>query len=587
MIMNVAILIMPVLFVAAWLLAIAAPSTWYSRATPFVEDRMLIAAGSVGLALWFVVWLLGKVAPSASTPRIITLVSLTAFAGAFVVAAIAWRRVGFARERRAFWWVAIPALLLLAASSLTATGLGILWSGPGTIVEIQSQRYLAMPGDNLIPNFFAAGLRNANIPVPLMGDWYSADRPPLQTGLLLLFSKALEKTIRLSIYNGDGYIAIVCQSFFSIAVFRFARTIARSRAVGAVAAAAAILVPATGIYVFYPWPKLLAAAFLLTAFSLTLDLLRSERQPNQYVITIGILWGVCISLALLSHGGSLFGVIPLAVIFFVACLRRCEPARTSLRVLSASVIAAIATYLPWTIYGKVTGEDHGRLIKWHFAGNSTPSTTPSVDVLREAYARLTFDDWLSIKRANFVALYRKPDSPTTLRQLIEQFQDTPRWRVLDYQILMYACAPALLWILLLLVLLLTPRRSRIFPLLRPLAIVLVWLAVTIMVWCLMMFLPGSTVPHQGPIITIFLPTIVFAMIVTTLSYRFGLVMLAVQFVLFAYVMIPPNSIRFDSLSREFHPSPVAIALALVGVACGIAALIVARWSDSAPRIRTT
>ncbi len=282
MIMNVAILIMPVLFVAAWLLAIAAPNTWYARAAPFVEDRMLIAAGSVGLALWFVVWLLGKVAPSASTPRIITLVSLTAFAGAFVVAAIAWRRVGFARERRAFWWVALPALLLLAASYLTATGLGILWSGPGTIVEIQSQRYLAMPGDNLIPNFFAAGLRNANIPVPLMGDWYSADRPPLQTGLLLLFSKALEKTIRLSIYNGDGYIAMVCQSFFSIAVFRFARTIARSRAVGAVAAAAAILIPATGVYVFYPWPKLLAAAFLLTAFSLTLDLLRSG-APTQPV----------------------------------------------------------------------------------------------------------------------------------------------------------------------------------------------------------------------------------------------------------------------------------------------------------------
>ncbi len=216
-----------------------------------------------------------------------------------------------------------------------------------------------------------------------------------------------------------------------------------------------------------------------------------------------------------------------------------------------------------------------------------PSTISSADVLRSAYARLTFDEWLSIKRANFEALYRKPDSPTTLRQLVEQFQDTPRWRVLEYQTLMYAYAPALLWILLLLVLLLTPRRSRIFPLLRPMAIVLVWLAATIMVWGLMMFLPGSTVPHQGPIIAIFLPTIVFAMIVTTLSYRFGLVMLAVQFVLFAYMMIPPNNIRFDSLSRDFHPSPVAIALALVGVACGIAALIVTRWSDSAPRIRTT
>ncbi len=587
MIMNVAILIMPVLFVAAWLLAIAAPSTWYARAAPFVEDRMLIAAGSVGLALWFVVWLLGKVAPSASTPRIITLVSLTAFAGAFVVAAIAWRRVGFARERRAFWWVALPALLLLAASYLTATGLGILWSGPGTIVEIQSQRYLAMPVDNMIPNFFAAGLRNANVPVPLISGWYSADRPPLQTGLLLLFSKVLEKTIRLSIYNGDGYIAMVCQSFFSIAVFRFARTIARSRTVGAVAAAAAILIPATGIYVFYPWPKLLAAAFLLTAFSLTLDLLRSGRQPNQYVVTIGILWGVCISLALLSHGGSLFGVIPLAVIFFGACLRRCETARTSLLVFSASAIAAIATYLPWTIYGNVTGEDHGRLIKWHFAGDMAPSTISSADVLRSAYARLTFDEWLSIKRANFEALYHKPWSPSTARQLLDRFQDTPSWRVLEFHVVLFTACMFVVWIPPLIALLLTPRRRLLQPLLGPSALTLAWLAAMLVVWCLMLFSPGSTLPHQGSAIAIFLPTIVFATIVTTLSYRFGLVMLTVQSVLFAYMMIPPNNIRFDSLSRDFHPSPVAIALALVGVACGIAALIVTRWSDRAPRIRTT
>ncbi|WP_225852883.1 hypothetical protein, partial [Haemophilus parainfluenzae] len=54
---------------------------------------------------------------------------------------------------------------------------------------IANTRFLpggSLPPDNILPYLFAERLYHGIDPRPLLGEWQSSDRPPLQAGLLLL-----------------------------------------------------------------------------------------------------------------------------------------------------------------------------------------------------------------------------------------------------------------------------------------------------------------------------------------------------------------------------------------------------------------
>lgn len=547
-----------------WLLAAALPPVWLRRALPAVEDRMLISIGVASLSLWFAAWLIGYIAPLTIAPHLITLLCLAVFAAPVVYALSCLRRPLPAGDTRALVTIALPALLLMIAGYLVVTGFGILWTGAGTIVEIQQSRYLAMPGDHIIPDFFASGIRNADIPSPLMGDWYSADRPPLQVGFLLLFAKVLEKGLKISTYNGDGYLGIACQALFIVATYRFVRTLTACRRAASVACVAAFLVPASGLYIFYPWPKLLSAAYLLIAAAITIDLLRRRTAPAR-VRSSSVVFGIATSLALLSHGGVIFAIIPLTVAFIVGIVRTTPSIRTALARIVAVLLAAAITYLPWWLYGKVTGEDHSRLLKWHLGGDTSISDAAPLPTIIRAYETAGWHQTLASKVQNIEALIRQPGSPTKVSEVIVLFQQTPAWRVAESQVLMYAISSVVLWIVPLVILLLSRHRRSITRFVGPTLWVLAWIVSSIFVWCLLMFLPGSTVPHQGPIVVIFLPTILGAALVSLGSFRGALITLLVQSAAFIYVTVPPNSATWESLP----PIPVshtALAMILLGIA---------------------
>ncbi len=579
MISTALLIVAPAVVVVVWLVAIASPGTWFARVIREPEDRMLLAAGSVASALWFAAWLVIKVVPASHAAQAVTAISAAAFLSAFAAAGFARLHVRGRRDWVAYWRTAIPVGLLLLAAFLVTTGLGLLWSGPGTIVELQAYRYLDMPTDHLIPIFFADGLRGGGVPSPLLDGWYSADRPPLQTGFLLLFTNVLETGLGLPRQNTDAYISIVCQTLFVVAVFRFARCVTQSRAVGAVCAVAVILVPATGIYMFFTWPKLLAAAYVLTAFSLTLDLLRSRARPARGLRWIGGCFGLAAALALLSHGASIFTIVPVLVVFAAACIRRTESRPQRAMLMLVGGIAAAVTYLPWLAYGKLTGEDHGRLIKWHLAGNPAGSLTPTLTDIWTAYGNLTLADIVAAKRANFETLFHAPSTPTTLSDLIALLQDAPSWRFAEFQCLLLISGIAVVWLVPLGALILSPRRRRLRPLLQTTWLTLAVAVASLTLWCLLMFSGGATIPHQGSIILIFLPTLLCALLVSALSLRIGIVVLIVQAAVFAYLMIPPSRMRFDAIPADYAPSPVALLVLALGIACGLAGLVAASVAD--------
>lgn len=579
--MPLATIVAVPVIIALWLAAIAAPGTPWSRRIPALEDRMLLSAGVVALALWLGAWILGMAAPALIAPRSVALLCLMAFASAFAVAGWSLIRLRAPGTRRRFAGGTLPALAAFVAAFLIAVGFGILWTGPGTIPEIQMFRYLQMPGDHLLPILFANGLRGADVPAPLMGDWFSADRPPLQTGFLLLFGKALSMGLGLSLYDADGYVGVACQALFAIAVVRFGRSVSGRAAVGAVAGIAALLLPSSGIYLFFPWPKLLAAAFLLTAFSLTIDLLRREGIARHATRTAAVLSGISIALALLSHGGALFGAIPLAAILLVGLLRSAPRRSGGLAAAGFALAAAAATYLPWYVYGRVTGEDRGRLVKWHFAGDTTPSETSTLTILRSAYERITWEQWLDARVANVQKLVTDPNYIVGPSELWRMALDTTPLRVLDSQVLLIAVLFVIVWIPGLALLLWGRRRREALGAIWGSALGLGWLIAMLGVWCLMIFLPGATVPHQGPTVAIFLPAALAAVVVARLSLGVAVVTLIVQFVAYALIMVPPNGVRVVDLTRDATPSGTAIAVLVLGVALAAAAIVAGRWADRA------
>lgn len=79
--------------------------------------------------------------------------------------------------------------------SLMIQMIGLTYSGTGDYFENATYRYIDLALDNRLPAFAAAELVGGRYPIPLMSDWLTSDRPPLQTGLLLILSSFFTSSI--------------------------------------------------------------------------------------------------------------------------------------------------------------------------------------------------------------------------------------------------------------------------------------------------------------------------------------------------------------------------------------------------------
>lgn len=145
---------------------------------------------------------------------------------------------------------------------------------------------------------------------------------------------------------------------------------------------------------FYVWPKLLAAAMLLGAAALILTPAWLEIRRSR----IGApLVAALLALAMLSHGSSIFGIIPLAIIG----LWRGVP---SVRWLVTAAVTAAILYVPWDAYQKYGDPPGNRLTKWMLSGMIGPDSASLSHDLRVAYSRAGVGGALHDKVENFVTM---------------------------------------------------------------------------------------------------------------------------------------------------------------------------------------
>lgn len=389
-------------------------------------------------------------------------------------------------------------MALVALASVFIISLGFIYGKPDSVQDYAAHRFgpQNLSIDNFLPKLLADAVFHGHIPIPLVGDWLSSDRPPLQAGLALWHYPWTHGNRDLP-YQ---ILATIFQLTFLAGLWAYLEASSVSRKAIALILAMTLFSGFTILNSFYSWPKLLPLSFLFIAAAYLLtDRYRFIRNNWR----VGALIGAAAAFAMLCHGGSAFGLIGIALTLFL--LRR-VPGR---RFLFAVATAGVLLYLPWSLYQKYYDPPGDRLLKWHLGG--TIAAHPEVkfrDLVITNYSNLHFKGVVEYKAANFTGLTDSSGFTQHFPILIQGFvsgdQEKRAAAVASLRnsmflrwfpsIDLFSFAPLALLCCMVL-------RRRGSPELQQAWRLLLCTATTLAAWCLLMFGPATTITHQGCYLT--------------------------------------------------------------------------------------
>ncbi|HEU4462797.1 MAG TPA: hypothetical protein VFR75_09420 [Solirubrobacterales bacterium] len=287
-----------------------------------------------------------------------------------------------------------PPLGLWALGSLFLVFLGFIHGGADAPLSTAASRFIGpLPADNDIPAFFAEWFYrhgHDGAPPVFPGEWLSSDRPPLQVGYALSQYPFGWDEDKLH-YQ---VLAVVLQQLWIVGLWALLLAARVGRVTRALTMVTVLVSGLAIVNGFYVWPKMLPAALLLAAAALVLTPLWEELRRSLW--GAALLAGLC-ALALLAHGGSVFGIIPLAL---VAAYRGLP----SWRWIGVAALVGIALMAPWSAYQKYADPPGNRLVKWTLAGVVEIDDRGTLETLGDAYGEAGFDGALHNKGQNFVTM---------------------------------------------------------------------------------------------------------------------------------------------------------------------------------------
>jgi len=440
------------------------------------------------------------------------------------------------------------------------TGLGFLYErSENPLTQAQLRFVHPLPIDNVIPYLFADKLYHSDPVRPfLLADWKSSDRPPLQTGISLLQFPMWPYKTRALNYQ---ILGTLLQSLSIVSIWDLMNSLATGRRIIIIVLAFCIFSGFFLLYSFYVWPKLLAASYFLFALSVLGFAGGNCRCASP--LNTGIA-GAAIGLALMSHGGVIFTLIALGIVVLTT---RSVPRWRS---LLPGILMLALFLLPWTLYQKFYDPPGDRLLKWHLAGVTEYNERSFPQLLSEAYT----------KPGARVIIHNKIQNVKTLlgpspRNILGTGRNSLPWRsrVAWYKEAALFYFFQTLGVLNLGVLvLLFGRFTRIrreheqlfYAIQRLVSLTLV----SLMVWCLLLYTPGSTVIHQGSLADVVVLFVAFALSFAVLIPRLTYILLGLQvFVLFPlFAVTSPTAGSQYSILGVSRPDPGMVLLSAVGLA---------------------
>jgi|GEM_PF-148953 len=244
--------------------------------------------------------------------------------------------------------------------------------GSTSIGDLAGYRFLSnLPPDNRIPQLFAEHLVQGLSPKALIGDWLSSDRPPLQTGIVLLAS-ICGRLLHFDFTTLSESVGLWYQLIWVPVAWCFGRQAGFSK-LGTFSLVVAATV--TGFFFFnsiYVWPKLGGAALIVAAFCIWF-----RNRPRSLLVSC--LCGALMALGWLSHGGAAFGIIA-TTLFILLNLKE-----ITWRNLAGATIAFGVLAGPWLAYQKFYEPPGNRLLKMHLAGVVSTDPRGTTEAIVTAY----------------------------------------------------------------------------------------------------------------------------------------------------------------------------------------------------------
>lgn len=398
-------------------------------------------------------------------------------------------------------------LLFMFLVGICYTSILCLYTPPvGDPCDLAAHRFNDLPIDNSLPVIFADRLEGGHRTRDLFGndknDWLSSDRPPLQVGIILATRVLFRHHGRSRDYDAFG-ASLWFQLFWIPALWALLRTLRASVKQTAIVIAITLCTGFSLLYSLYTWPKFGAAAFVLGGISL---LLSKSFPSNVYR------WAfVAMMLALgnLSHGGTAFALLGLALIVFI------PQYRPSIRACTGALVVFAALNTPWIAYQKFYDPPGNRLLKMHLAGVNDVDSRGLTTTLVDQYRSVGWQGAYQNKLANFHRFiegnFKSVFDFTLNRERARDRRDQEFFfllRALSFGNIALLFSPIAIYLL---------KRKQSTSLIDCDKTIMIfgWITATLIVWCLLMFMAGSCIIHQGslaPVLAVFSITMLLLLV---------------------------------------------------------------------------
>jgi MFS family permease len=300
-------------------------------------------------------------------------------------------------DREILRQLAVPGALWALGSAFVLF-LGFLHGGTDQPLATATMRFShPLPTDNEIPRFFADWYfaHGHHGPPPPFGDWLSSDRPPLQTGYVL--------AQRPFGWDDAGLhyqvLGVVVQQLWIVGMWALlcaARLQPRAKGLAIFALMASDIAIVHG---FFVWPKLIAAAFLLAVLAMVLA---DEWEALRHDLRAAGLFAALCGLAMLAHGASAFGLIPLLIFAAVRGM-------PGWRWLGVAALAGVVLLAPWSAYQHFEDPPGNRLLKWQLGGSLAIDDRGTAETILDGYRDAGVGGTLANKWGNVTRMVGQGD----------------------------------------------------------------------------------------------------------------------------------------------------------------------------------
>jgi hypothetical protein len=481
---------------------------------------------------------------------------LLAFGSALAVAWLLWERKIAGDVLRG---LATP-LVLWMLGSVFLIFLGFLHGGSHAPLGTAATRFAQqLPSDNDIPLFFSEWFYahgHGGTPDVFPGEWLASDRPPLQVGYVLSQQPFAFNTPELN-YE---VLSLCLQQLWIVGLWALLVAGGVGRRTKALTMATVLVSNLAIVNGFFVWPKLLPAALMLAAAALIITPLWAQVR--------GRLWGGALiaglcALAMMGHGSSVFGIVPLALLAAYRGL-------PSWRWIGVAAAVFIVVMAPWSAYQRYADPPGNRLVKWQIGGEIEIDDRGALETIEDSYREAGIGGTLHNKAENFVVVAGGGPFVDYVSHAVSAVGDGDWGRAVQELrwAFFYYLLPSLGLLLLGPIAMLVGRRRKRGgdrPAEWRLARESLWVfAIGVVFWCLLMFGNGASraVVHQGSYLLPLLGMVAGICGLRAVWPRAGgwIVGIWAVFMLALYVpnVTPPEGSSFAPLSA------VIVAICLVG-----------------------